>query len=90
VSNASDIDRLQTDLRNLCNWSQDWQTLFNVDKSKIMHVGHNNYKAKYEINGKFLDEVTEDLGVIMQSDLKCSSQCIQAFNTANTILGRND
>jgi len=41
------------------------------------------------MNGKFLDEVTEerDLGVIMQSDLKCSSQCIKAVNTANRILG---
>jgi len=28
-----------------------------------------------------------DLGVIMQSDLKCSSQCIEAVNTANGILG---
>jgi len=54
-----------------------------------MHIGHNNYMAKYEMNGTFLDEVTEerDFGVIMQSDLKCSSQCIKAVNTANRILG---
>jgi len=54
-----------------------------------MHIGHSNYKAKYEMNGKFLDEVTEekDLGMIMQSDLKCSSQCFKAVNTANRILG---
>jgi len=41
--------------------------LFNVDKCKIMHMGYNNYKAKYKMNLKFLDEVTEerDLGVIM-------------------------
>jgi len=50
------------------NWSQDWQILFDVDK--VMHIVHRNYKAKYEMNGTFLDEVTEerDLGVIMQSD----------------------
>jgi len=47
VSNANDVDRLQTDLRHLCNWSQDWQVLFNVDKYKVMHIGHSNYKAKY-------------------------------------------
>jgi len=58
-------------------------------KCKVMQIGHSNYKAKYEMNGKFLEEVTEerDLGVIMQSDLKCSSQCIKAVNTANRILG---
>jgi len=54
-----------------------------------MHIGHTNYKAKYEMNGNFLGEVTEkrDLGVIMQSDLKCSSPCIKVVNTANMILG---
>jgi len=54
----------------------------------VMHIGHYNYKAKYEMNGKFLDEVTEerDLGAIIQSDLKCSSQFIKAVNTANRIL----
>jgi len=63
--------------------------LFNVDKCKVMHIGHSNSKAKYEMNDQFLDEVTEerDLGVIMQSDLKCSSQCTKAVNTANRILG---
>jgi len=62
LSNANDIDMLQTDLRHLCrpNWSQDWQMLFNVDKCMVMHIGHSNYKAKYEMNGKFLDEVTEE------------------------------
>jgi len=60
-----------------------------VDKCKVMHIEHSNYKAKYEMNGDFLDEVTEerDLGVILQSDLKCSSQCIKAVNTVNWILG---
>jgi len=53
VSNTNDIDRLQTDLRRQFNWSQDWQMLFNVDKCKVMHIGHSNYKAKYEMNGKF-------------------------------------
>ena len=67
VSNANDIDRLQQDLRNLCNWSQDWQVLFSGDKCKIMHIGYNNGKAQYEMNGKYLEEVIEerDLGVIM-------------------------
>jgi len=65
--------------------------LFNVDKCKVMHIEHSNYKAKYAMNGTFLDEVTveRDLGVIMQSDLKCSSQCIKVVNTANRILGLN-
>jgi len=43
------------------------------------------------MNGKFLDEVTEerDLGVIMQSDLKCSKliSVKAVINTAKMILG---
>jgi len=38
----------------------------------------NNVKAKYEMNGKYLEQVIEDLGVIIQSDLKCSEQCLKA------------
>jgi len=38
------------------------------------------------MNSKFLDAVTEerDLGMIMQSDLKCSSQCIKARDAPKT------
>ena len=66
--------------------------LFNVDKCNVMLIGNNNINAKYEsykMNSKLLGEVTEkrDLGVIMQKDLKCSSQCIQAVKTANRVLG---
>ena len=89
VPNKTDIDRLQRDLLNLCNWSQDWLMLFNVDKCKVMHMGLNNSKANYEMNGKYLEEVTKerDLGVIFQNDLKCSRQCLKAVNTANKVLG---
>ena len=52
-------------------------------------VSWDNGKTKYEMNGKYLAEVIEerDLGVIVQNDLKCSSQCIKAVNTANRVLG---
>jgi len=51
---------------------------------------HNNSgKAKYEMNAKLLEEVIEerDLGVIMQSDMKCNSHCMKAVKTANRVLG---
>jgi len=54
-----------------------------------MHLGLNNVKAKYETNGKYLEEVIvdRDLGAIIQSDLKCSKQCLKAVSTANKVLG---
>jgi len=80
--------RLNNLVKNLCKWSEDWLMLFNVDKCKSMHIGNNNGKAKYEMNGKLLEEVIEerDLGVIMQNDMiKCNSQCIKAMKTANSV-----
>ena len=54
-----------------------------------MHLGRNNVKAVYEIDGTKLDEVDEerDLGVIMQKDLRCNQQCSRAVKTANRVLG---
>ena len=41
------------------------------------------------MNGKYLEEVTQerDLGVVLQNDLKCSKQCLEAVSTANRVLG---
>jgi ribonuclease P/MRP protein subunit RPP40 len=69
--------------------SADWLMLFNVDKCKVMHFGYNNSKSTYKMNGKDLEEISEerDLGVIVQQDLKRSKQCSKSVSTANRILG---
>ena len=90
VQTQNDIDKLQRDLLNLGKWSQDWLMLFNVDKCKVMHLGINNTKVNYELNGITLEEVTEErdlAGVVVQNDLKCSIQCLRAVSTANKVLG---
>jgi len=33
--------------------------LSNIDECKVMHLGLNNVEAKYEMNGKYLEEVIE-------------------------------
>jgi len=72
---------LQMNLLHLGNWSQDWLMTFNIDEFKVMHTGLNNNKLKYEMNGKYLEDVTEEreVSVIIQNDLKC----LKAGNTAN-------
>ena len=89
VANNEDIKKLQGDLINVCRWSKDWLMLFNVEKCKVMHIGYNNKKVNYEMDGKNLEVVDEekDLGVIMQNDLKWNSQCTKAVKTANRVLG---
>ena len=71
------------------NWSQDWQMLFNTDKSKVMHFGFNNKEVDYILGNQKLNAVEEerDLGVIVDKSLKSSRQCAKAAAAANAVLG---
>ena len=65
---------MQTDLKNLEEWSNKWQLPFNESKCKVLHFGYNNEKRDYTINEK-------DLGVIVDQ------QTATATKKANQILG---
>ena len=84
-----DCEIIQRDLDNLSTWSEKWLLKFNKDKCKVMHIGYNNVKQNYKLQGQNLVTVEEekDLGVVVKSDLKSSSQCLAASRKANTILG---
>jgi len=62
---------------------------FNVDKCKVIHVGSNIKRYKYDMNGTNLDtiEMEKDLGVYVTADLKVSSQCLQAYKKGRQLLG---
>ena len=70
-------------------WSKKWQMPFNLDKCKIMHIGHKNKNEKYELLGKEIESVQQekDLGVVITNDLKSSNQCIEAVKKAQKLLG---
>jgi len=54
--------------------------LFNIEKCKVMHFGHNNSLVDYCMNSVQLQNVKEerDLGIIISDDLKWDIQCIAA------------
>ncbi len=54
-----------------------------------MHVGINNDKVKYLMNGVELSvaNTEKDLGVMFRDDLKSSNQCSKAVKTANKLVG---
>ena len=85
----SDHQCLQQDLQKLFDWSVKWQMEFNLDKCKVMHFGRNNQHYKYSMNNSQLGvvDVERGLGILVSSDLKVSSQCIQACSKANRMLG---
>ena len=83
------VKLLQEDLRKVGEWSKKWQMPFNLDKCKIMHIGHKNKNEKYELLGREIESVQQekDLGVVITNDLKSSNQCIEAVKKAQKLLG---
>ena len=51
---------LRADLKSLVSWSKDWQMLFNIDKCKVMHFGHDNSLVHYCMNSMQLQNVKEE------------------------------
>ena len=62
---------------------------FNVDKCKVMHLGHNNPKRQYTMDGKRLavTEKEKDLGVIIDNKLDFGAHIRSIVGRANRVLG---
>ena len=80
---------VQTDLRNLFKWSEDWQMLFDIDKCIVLHMGGKNQTQRYELGGKELKSVEQerDLGIIIHQNGKTAAQCTVAASKTNQVLG---
>ncbi len=88
IKTEEDIHKLQDTLDALVAWANKWAMSFNVKKCKILHIGNNNPRHKYRMNGIELDETDQekDIGVIISSNLKPAKQCQKAAATAGTVL----
>jgi ribonuclease P/MRP protein subunit RPP40 len=89
ITSEEDVTKLQEDLATLFRWSTEWLMLFNVDKCKILHLGHGNKRVPYTMNGEGLQAVQEevDLGIVIQEDHKWACQCAKVVGKANRTLG---
>jgi Reverse transcriptase (RNA-dependent DNA polymerase) len=90
VKNVEDRRRLQASLDGLVQWAVKWGMQFNVKKCKVMHLGRNNPRAGYKMDGSDLEETKEekDIGVIISDNLKPAAQCAKAARTAQAVLGQ--
>ena len=89
IKNMEDSLGLQKDLDTLARWTQDWLLSFNLDKCKIMSIGHAIDTVYIQImsDGKKevvlrKTEVEKDLGVYTSSNLKSSVQCKESVRKA--------
>ena len=90
IENEEDARKMQTIIDNLVRWAKRWGMAFNEAKCKIMHMGANNRKTKYFMNGNEIEVATEekDLGVWVSATMKPSKQCSVAAKNANFALGQ--
>ncbi|CAM5150171.1 unnamed protein product [Eretmochelys imbricata] len=88
VKTKADCEELQKDLTKLSDWATKWQMKFTVDKCKVMHIRKNNPNYTYNMMGANLATTNQekDLGVIVDSSLKTSTQCAAAVKKANGML----
>ena len=89
IKTRDDSEQFQKDIDNLCKWANDWAMEFNQDKCKVMHIGRNNPRNEYVMNGVKLSVTEEerDLGIWTDSSLKPGLQCLKAASNANRMLG---
>ena len=90
ISSEEDRMALKTALDGLVHWADTWGMAFNVDKCKVMHIGHGNPGNGYTMQNTPLavTEEERDLGVITSSRLKPGAQCLKAAKTAQAVLGQ--
>ena len=64
-------------------------TSFNEKKCKSLHIGQNNPEQNYNMNGHILEDVTmqNDLGIIIDRELKFHKQTAAAVKKANQVFG---
>ena len=89
VTDGTEAKTLQSDMNLLTRWLDTWLMKFNIDKCKVIHIGHNNIAFSYQMNGHTLQKAKSenDLGVIISNDLKVSDQCAKAYAEASRTLG---
>ncbi|KAF7254630.1 Exonuclease 1 [Varanus komodoensis] len=83
------VFQIQKDLDRLWTWAGDNRMGFNVDKSKVLHLGHRNGCHKYRLGDKWLESSNceRDLWVLVDCRLNMSQQCDVVVKRANVALG---
>ena len=63
---------------------------FTIKKCKVMHLGKDNPKQAYFMEGQQLENTDKerDIGVLVANNLKPDAQCAKGATTASMVLGQ--
>ena len=90
ITDATDAENLQSDLKKLQDWSEKWLLPFHPDKCKVLHLGAKSEEEfEYTMGETTLEETTceKDLGVNIDNRLTFSNHINAQVNKANSIMG---
>lgn len=78
---------LQGDLLTISRWCSEWLLPLNASKCTVLHVGKNNPRLQYTVEGTILstDSSHNDLGVIISEDLSWSNHVNHIVSKAKKI-----
>jgi len=88
IYTIQDCHNLQIDLNSIARWAELWQMELNPDKTKLLSIGKPKIIFDYTLNGKQIEKVTHinDIGVIIQSDLKFTMHCLNVTKKAYFVI----
>ena len=91
INCLADYSVFQSNLDNLCAWSQQNLMEFNVEKFKLMHITKRKtpIHSDLHLNNTILEVTSEfrDLGLVTDCNLFWSTHIDKISNKANKILG---
>jgi hypothetical protein len=80
-------ERLQTTIDNIFSWSEIWDLPISKPKTSILHLGKNNPRYTYTMDGSIIQDVSEirDLGLIVDERLTFESHINAKVKSANLL-----
>ena len=88
IRDRNDCINLQADLDRVYEWAELWQMELNPEKTKLLTIGNCKFRQDYVLYGEVIERVPSmnDVGVIIQSDLKFTKHCANVVKKAYFVI----
>lgn len=79
---------IRADIAKVEGWCNMWSLPLNDEKCTVLHIGYDNPKLRYFLNGAMINPVTQqrDLGITVTSDLKWAAHIGKTIKKVNSVV----